>query len=73
MAFPYQPQPSASAPIMAYPYHSQPMAYPCPPQLSASAPPMPVLPTTIICPQYCTPHPMDLAVVKKVMTIQGQM
>ncbi|AES79762.2 putative tubby-like domain-containing protein [Medicago truncatula] len=65
MAYPYQPQPSASAPITAYPYQPQPMAYPCQPQPSASAPPMPVLPTTIICPQYCDPYPVNLAVVKK--------
>jgi flagellar basal body rod protein FlgG len=34
-----------------------------------SAPPMPALPTTIIGPQYCAPYPMDLAIVKKVLTI----
>ncbi|KAK2361275.1 hypothetical protein P8452_65044 [Trifolium repens] len=34
-----------------------------------SAPPMPALPTTIIGPQYCAPYPLDLAVVKKVLTI----
>jgi hypothetical protein len=43
------------------------MAYPYQP--SASAPPMPALPTTIIGPQYCAPYPLDLAVVKKVMTV----
>ncbi|AES79764.1 putative tubby-like domain-containing protein [Medicago truncatula] len=44
------------------------MAYPYQPQPSSSAP-MPPLPTTIIGPQYCTPYPVELAVVKKVMTI----
>ncbi|XP_045793243.1 protein LURP-one-related 10-like [Trifolium pratense] len=43
------------------------MAYPYKP--SASAPPMPALPTTIIGPQYCAPYHLDLAVVKKVLTI----
>jgi uncharacterized protein YxjI len=43
------------------------MAYPYQP--SASAPPMPALPTTIIGPQYCAPYPLDLAVVKKVMSV----
>ncbi|GAU17200.1 hypothetical protein TSUD_178300 [Trifolium subterraneum] len=45
---------------MAYPYNYKP---------SASAPPMPPLPTTIIGPQYCAPYPLELAVVKKVLTI----
>ncbi|XP_020202740.1 protein LURP-one-related 10 [Cajanus cajan] len=49
------------------------MAYPNPyppqrPLPSASAP-MPPLPTVVIGPQYCAPYPVDLAVVKKVMTI----
>lgn len=45
------------------------MAYPYPTQPSASAP-MPPLPTAAIFgPQYCAPYPVDLAVVKKVMTI----
>lgn len=49
------------------------MAYPNPyvqqqPQASASVP-MPAVPTTVIGPQYCAPYPVDLAVVKKVMTI----
>jgi len=44
------------------------MAYPYQPQPSASTP-MPPLPTTIIGPQYCAPYPVELAVVKKVMTI----
>lgn len=37
-------------------------------QPSASAP-MPAVPTAIVGPQYCTPYPVDLAVVKKVMTL----
>ncbi|XP_012569043.1 protein LURP-one-related 10-like [Cicer arietinum] len=45
---------------MAYPYNQ--------PQPS-SAPMMPPLPTVIFGPQYCAPYPLDLAVVKKVMTI----
>ncbi|KAL2330568.1 hypothetical protein Fmac_018149 [Flemingia macrophylla] len=49
------------------------MAYPNPypsqqPPPSASAP-MPPLPVAVIGPQYCAPYPVDLAVVKKVMTI----
>ncbi|KAL9315235.1 hypothetical protein ACSQ67_016236 [Phaseolus vulgaris] len=46
------------------------MAYPnpYPPQPTTSAP-MPALPTTVIGPQFCAPYPVDLAVVKKVMTI----
>ncbi|GAU17199.1 hypothetical protein TSUD_178290 [Trifolium subterraneum] len=43
------------------------MAYPYQP--SASAPPMPALPTTIIGPQYCAPYPLDLTIVKKVMSV----
>ncbi|MCI81390.1 protein LURP-one-related 15-like, partial [Trifolium medium] len=27
------------------------------------------LPTTIIGPQYCAPYPLDLTIVKKVMTV----
>jgi hypothetical protein len=42
------------------------MAYPYQPSASA---PMPALPTTIIGPQYCAPYPLDLAVVKKVMSV----
>ncbi|CAJ1809866.1 unnamed protein product [Sphenostylis stenocarpa] len=42
--------------------------YPAEPQPSASAL-MPALPTTVIGPQFCAPYPVDLAVVKKVMTI----
>ncbi|XP_058739794.1 protein LURP-one-related 10-like [Vicia villosa] len=45
---------------MAYPYQPQPFAF---------APPMLALPTPIIGPQYCAPYPLELAVVKKVMTI----
>ncbi|XP_061357867.1 protein LURP-one-related 10 [Gastrolobium bilobum] len=50
---------------MAYPnpYPAQPQPY-----ASGSAP-MPAVPTTVIGPQYCAPYPVDLAVVKKVMTI----
>ncbi|ESW12155.1 hypothetical protein PHAVU_008G089000 [Phaseolus vulgaris] len=46
------------------------MAYPnpYPPQPTTSAP-IPALPTTVIGPQFCAPYPVDLAVVKKVMTI----
>jgi len=45
------------------------MAYPYPAQPSASAP-MPPLPTAAVFgPQYCAPYPVDLAIVKKVMTI----
>ncbi|WVZ07195.1 hypothetical protein V8G54_020541 [Vigna mungo] len=47
------------------------MAYPnsyYPPQPTTYAP-MPAMPTTVIGPQFCAPYPMDLAVVKKVMTI----
>jgi len=44
MAYPYQPQPSASAPMQA-------------------------APCAIFGPQYCAPYPVDLAIVKKVMTI----
>jgi len=45
------------------------MAYPYQPQPYASAPPMPAQPTAIFGQQYCAPYPVDLAVVKKVMTI----
>jgi len=45
------------------------MAYPYQPQPYASAPPMPAHPTAIFGQQYCAPYPVDLAVVKKVMTI----
>jgi len=45
------------------------MAYPYQPQPSASTLPMPVLPTTIFGPQYFAPYPLDLAVVKKVISI----
>lgn len=38
------------------------------PQPSASAP-MPAVPTAIVGPQYCAPYPVDLGVVKKVMTL----
>ncbi|XP_057435347.1 protein LURP-one-related 10 [Lotus japonicus] len=48
---------------MAYPYPYQQQ-----PQPSASAP-MPAVPTTVFGPQYCAPYPVDLAIVKKVMTI----
>ncbi|RDX75902.1 Protein LURP-one-related 15, partial [Mucuna pruriens] len=49
---------------MAYPN------YPYPPQSVPSASvPMPAVPTAVIGPQYCAPYPLDLAVVKKVMTI----
>ncbi|KAK7395018.1 hypothetical protein VNO78_15559 [Psophocarpus tetragonolobus] len=47
------------------------MAYPnsyYPPQPSASAP-MPAVPSAVVGPQFCAPYPVDLAVVKKVMTI----
>ncbi|XP_047180107.1 protein LURP-one-related 10-like [Vigna umbellata] len=47
------------------------MAYPnphYPPQPTTSVP-MPAVPTTVIGPQFCAPYPVDLAVVKKVMTI----
>ncbi|CAK8542067.1 unnamed protein product [Lathyrus sativus] len=44
------------------------MAYFYQPQPSPSAP-MPPLPAAIFGPQYCAPYPLDLAVVKKVMTI----
>ncbi|RDX86584.1 Protein LURP-one-related 15, partial [Mucuna pruriens] len=47
---------------MAYPN------YPYPPQPLPSAP-MPAVPAAVIGPQYCAPYPVDLAVVKKVMTI----
>ncbi|XP_004492957.1 protein LURP-one-related 10-like [Cicer arietinum] len=46
---------------MAYPYNQ--------PQPSASAPMMPPSSPAIFGPQYCAPYPLDLAVVKKVMTI----
>lgn len=42
------------------------MAYPYQPSASA---PMPPLPAAIFGPQYCAPYPLDLAIVKKVMTI----
>ncbi|BAT83978.1 hypothetical protein VIGAN_04123600 [Vigna angularis var. angularis] len=47
------------------------MAYPnphYPPQPTTSVP-MPAVPTTVIGPQFCAPYPVDLAVVKKVMSI----
>lgn len=44
------------------------MAYPYQPQPSASAP-MPAVPSVVIGSQYCAPYPVDLAVVKKLMTI----
>lgn len=62
MAYPYQPQP------MAYPYEPQPMAYPYQPQPSPSDPMLP-LPASIYGPQYCAPYAIDLAIVRKVMTI----
>lgn len=48
---------------MAYPN-----PYPAQPYPSASAP-MPAVPSAVIGPQFCAPYPVDLAVVKKVMTI----
>ncbi|KAK7340005.1 hypothetical protein VNO77_20696 [Canavalia gladiata] len=48
---------------MAYPYPPQPQPVP-----SASVP-MPAVPVAVIGPQYCAPYPLDLAVVKKVMSI----
>ncbi|XP_058737121.1 protein LURP-one-related 15-like [Vicia villosa] len=45
------------------------MAYPYQPHPSASATLMLELPMAIISPQYCAPYPLELAVVKKVMTI----
>ncbi|KOM37395.1 hypothetical protein LR48_Vigan03g077700 [Vigna angularis] len=46
------------------------MAYPnsyYPPQPTTYAPP--AMPTTVIGPQFCAPYPVDLTMVKKVMTI----
>ncbi|XP_027352864.1 protein LURP-one-related 10-like [Abrus precatorius] len=45
-----------------------PNQHPYPPQPSPSAPMLPV-PVAVIGPQYCAPYPIDLAIVKKVMTI----
>ncbi|KAE9618203.1 hypothetical protein Lal_00041816 [Lupinus albus] len=45
---------------MAFPYQ------PSDPSASASAP---MIPTAVIGTQYCAPYPIDLAIVKKVMTI----
>ncbi|KAK2647481.1 hypothetical protein Ddye_014970 [Dipteronia dyeriana] len=38
-------------------------------QFSAYPPPPPPNPVSIVGPQYCTPYPVDLAIVRKVMTI----
>ncbi|CAL0302591.1 unnamed protein product [Lupinus luteus] len=46
---------------MAYPYQQF--------APSASAPMMPPLTTAVIGPQYCAPYPVDLSIVKKVLTI----
>lgn len=48
---------------MAYPN-----PYPAQPYPSTSVP-MPAVPTAVIGPQFCAPYPLDLAVVKKVMTL----
>ncbi|XP_061357879.1 protein LURP-one-related 10-like [Gastrolobium bilobum] len=46
------------------------MAYPYYPLPQPSAPPnMPAIPNVVIGPQFCAPYPVDLAVMKKVMTI----
>ncbi|KAK7294803.1 hypothetical protein RJT34_17700 [Clitoria ternatea] len=42
--------------------------YSYPPPVSASVP-IPAAPTIVIGPQYCAPYPVDLAVVKKVLSI----
>nr|ACU19112.1 unknown [Glycine max] len=48
---------------MAYPN-----PYPAQPYPSTSVP-MPAVPTAVIGPQFCASYPLDLAVVKKVMTL----
>ncbi|KAK4268476.1 hypothetical protein QN277_025130 [Acacia crassicarpa] len=50
---------------MAYtqPYASNPGAAP-----ATSAPPYPV-PMAVVEPKYCCPYPVDLAIVRKVMTV----